>query len=60
MEDRTAYLPLLFDQLWPGVEALDRILSMVQTEPFKHLTVCIQVTDIWIDFYCYIAILEAI
>ena len=49
-------LPLLPGSFWPRV----RVPSMREIELFNHLTVSKQVTDVKLNSYCYIAILETI
>ena len=39
-------LPLLSGSLYPKVVAPDWVLSMVQIEPFGHVTVCKQMTGV--------------
>ena len=56
----TPSLPLLPGPLWPGVVVPYRVLSMGHIELFNHLTVCKQMTDIELNFWYYVAILETI
>ena len=42
----TPSLPILSGPLWPGVVALDRVLSRGQIELFDHWTVCKQMIDV--------------
>ena len=56
----TPSLTLLLGPHYPGVVATVMVISMDQIELFNHLTVLKQMTDIKLNCYCFIAMLETI
>ena len=57
---RISSLPLFLSPLWPRVVIPDRVPSIGQIELVDHLTICKLITDVKLNFLCYIEILETI